>query len=148
MDVGAFLVVPWFSVSTLTGKAAPPKPRSYRRAAQLPDVGGRMWQARRAHAISSFTKRCCTPRPPAQVPSGHFCAIMGPSGCGKSTLLETLSGRLAASASLAGTIAVNGRPTNLSGGRAAFVTQDEACRRTPPLQPPPTPSSTTSHALS
>ena len=62
------------------------------------------------------------------VPAGHFCAVMGPSGCGKSTLLDSLSGRLAGSAVLTGSVMVNGHATQLSYGRAAFVTQDEgAC---------------------
>ncbi len=55
----------------------------------------------------------------------HMLAIMGPSGCGKSTLLDTLAGRLASSASWDGEIRVNGNKSQLSYGRAAYVTQDE-----------------------
>jgi ABC-type multidrug transport system ATPase subunit len=55
----------------------------------------------------------------------HMLAIMGPSGCGKSTLLDTLSGRLAHTASWTGDIRVNGHTTKLSYGKAAYVTQDE-----------------------
>lgn len=55
----------------------------------------------------------------------HMLAIMGPSGCGKSTLLDTLAGRLASSASWDGEIRVNGHKSQLSYGRAAYVTQDE-----------------------
>lgn len=52
-------------------------------------------------------------------------AIMGPSGCGKSTLLDTLAGRLASTAKQSGTVAINGRGSNLSYGRSAYVTQDD-----------------------
>ena len=55
----------------------------------------------------------------------HMLAIMGPSGCGKSTLLDTLAGRLASSAQWDGEIRVNGHKSQLSYGRAAYVTQDE-----------------------
>lgn len=55
----------------------------------------------------------------------HMLAIMGPSGCGKSTLLDTLSGRLAGSATWEGEIRVNGNKAKLSYGKAAYVTQDE-----------------------
>lgn len=55
----------------------------------------------------------------------HMLAIMGPSGCGKSTLLDTLAGRLASSAQWEGEIRVNGHQSQLSYGRAAYVTQDE-----------------------
>ena len=55
----------------------------------------------------------------------HMLAIMGPSGCGKSTLLDTLAGRLASSAEWDGEIRVNGHKSQLSYGRAAYVTQDE-----------------------
>ena len=55
----------------------------------------------------------------------HLLAIMGPSGCGKSTLLDTLAGRLASSATWEGEIRVNGHKSQLSYGRAAYVTQDE-----------------------
>lgn len=52
-------------------------------------------------------------------------AIMGPSGCGKSTLLDSLAGRLPKSASLSGTVRLNGHVTKISYGKAAYVTQDD-----------------------
>lgn len=45
--------------------------------------------------------------------------------CGKSTLLDTLAGRLASSASWEGEIRVNGHKSQLSYGRAAYVTQED-----------------------
>ena len=46
-------------------------------------------------------------------------------GCGKTTLLNALSGRLASTATLDGTVMVNGHKTRLSYGKSAYVTQDE-----------------------
>ena len=46
-------------------------------------------------------------------------------GCGKTTLLNALSGRLAHTATLEGSIKVNGHKTRLSYGKSAYVTQDE-----------------------
>jgi ABC-type nitrate/sulfonate/bicarbonate transport system ATPase subunit len=47
------------------------------------------------------------------------------AGCGKTTLLNALSGRLASTATLDGTVMVNGHKTRLSYGKSAYVTQDE-----------------------
>lgn len=49
---------------------------------------------------------------------GTLTALMGPSGSGKSTLLDALSSRLAANASLSGSILLNGRKAKLSFGTA------------------------------
>ena len=51
--------------------------------------------------------------------------LPGASGCGKTTLLNALSGRLAHTATLEGSIMVNGHKTRLSYGKSAYVTQDE-----------------------
>ncbi|KAK4785584.1 hypothetical protein SAY86_002273 [Trapa natans] len=56
---------------------------------------------------------------------GTLTALMGPSGSGKSTLLDALANRLAANASLSGSILLNGRKAKLSFGTAAYVTQDD-----------------------
>eukprot|EP01026_Neomeris_dumetosa_P038348 TRINITY_DN31254_c0_g1_i4.p1 TRINITY_DN31254_c0_g1~~TRINITY_DN31254_c0_g1_i4.p1 ORF type:complete len:166 (-),score=23.14 TRINITY_DN31254_c0_g1_i4:23-520(-) len=52
-------------------------------------------------------------------------ALMGPSGSGKTTLLDTLAGRLASSASSTGKIYLNGKESDLSYGKTAYVTQDD-----------------------
>ena len=50
---------------------------------------------------------------------------MGSSGSGKTTLLDALGGRLHKGATLEGAVLVNGRPTRLAYGGAAYVTQDD-----------------------
>ena len=52
-------------------------------------------------------------------------AIMGSSGSGKTTLLDSLAGRLHKSAAMQGSVLVNGQPTRLAYGGAAYVTQDD-----------------------
>lgn len=56
---------------------------------------------------------------------GRLAAIMGPSGSGKSTLLDSLAGRLAKNANMAGDVLLNGRKEKLSYGTAAYVAQDD-----------------------
>jgi|APGre2960657404_1045060.scaffolds.fasta_scaffold56030_1 ABC-type transport system involved in cytochrome bd biosynthesis fused ATPase/permease subunit len=56
----------------------------------------------------------------------NMLAIMGPSGSGKTTLLDALAGRMPRAATLeSGEVMLNGHPSNLAYGTAAYVTQDE-----------------------
>eukprot|EP01025_Chloroclados_australasicus_P007707 TRINITY_DN1255_c0_g2_i1.p1 TRINITY_DN1255_c0_g2~~TRINITY_DN1255_c0_g2_i1.p1 ORF type:complete len:648 (-),score=54.65 TRINITY_DN1255_c0_g2_i1:460-2403(-) len=55
----------------------------------------------------------------------NLLALMGASGSGKTTLLDTLAGRLSGSATVTGNIYLNGKKSNLSYGKTAYVTQDD-----------------------